>query len=1121
MSKYFFFLFFVALNVFAQNSSLDVISNSKENSHISFNTGNVEFIKTENRGELFTEIHVDGFSKSYDIGNPDLPVFSKLIEIPPSGDVFISIINKSETYIDLIDTGFLDKLMPAQRSISKSEDPSKVDFNYNEKVYSKNDFYQNELISVERLGVMRGRTIARIKISPFAYNPMSNTLKVIDDLEFKVEYSSNIPSINSAYYSTVYSTNFSKLINADIHSKNDFTSSPIRMIILSDPMFEEELQEFIAWKTRLGFDIIEAYKGDDGVGNTKESMKAFVQSYYDNATAEEPAPTYLLIVGDHEQIPSFQMGNGNWGGHTSDMVYCEFDGNGDYFPEMYYGRFSASSVNQLIPQIEKTLEYEQYTMPDPSYLNEVLMVAGVDQSMASTYGNGQINYGTDYYFNSDHGLTSHTFLYPESGSSSSEQEIIDHISKGVGYGNYTAHCSPEGWAEPAFLVNDVSDLANQNQYGLLIGNCCNSNEFAGVTCLGEALLRTPNKGAVGYIGATNSTYWDEDFYWSVGNGAIQVNPTYEETSQGVYDCSFHENNEDEETWSITQGQILHAGNLAVSESNADDEYYWEIYMLMGDPTVLTYYGVPSLLSINHPEVLPLGSNSVDISAEQHTYVAINQGGVLLDASYTDEFGNVTLNFDPIDSMIPLEILASKQNKQVYIQDVNIMSADEPFVIFSELMINGISGNSQINAGESFTVDVQLQNFGMVETGDLVMQVSTDNPNVNITSESLSFDGLGASDSLLLTDALSIDLIGPLENQENISLVFTISDTLGNVWESIGSFTVNAPDIEFLSHTIDDEDGNGFIDFNELAVINVTLANVGSLNSLDGIVIASSDFSSLQINQDSIFFSPLNEGSEVVISVPVFLDEMAPNAENYQIYIVATTQDNYTSDYLVNLNTSNCSLGSFEVQVNLTTDGFPDEISWTLMDINENVIGNAPLNSLDEETSYEDIFCVHNNSYLTYEIFDGYGDGLLWGGYEIIVCDQVIASGSNYGDGETISFIAGCDQSLNVGCTDPESSNYDENAIIDDGSCEQLGINEIIGRISIYPNPASDNILINYGEAEVTSIKIVDMTGRELFEMESIQSNNQIKLTNFESGSYFVVFELKSDQTLTKPFIIAK
>ena len=40
-----------------------------------------------------------------------------------------------------------------------------------------------------------------------------------------------------------------------------------------------------------------------------------------------------------------------------------------------------------------------------------LMIAGVDASYASTYGNGQINYGTDNYFNDDHGIYSHTYLY--------------------------------------------------------------------------------------------------------------------------------------------------------------------------------------------------------------------------------------------------------------------------------------------------------------------------------------------------------------------------------------------------------------------------------------------------------------------------------------------------------------------------------------------------------------------------------------------------------------------------------------------------------------------------------------------------------------------------------------
>ena len=64
---------------------------------------------------------------------------------------------------------------------------------------------------------------------------------------------------------------------------------------------------------------------------------------------------------------------------------------------MYYGRFSGVDIEDIEIQVAKTLVYEQYTFPNPSFLDEVVLVAGVDASMAPTYGNGQINYGTDYY----------------------------------------------------------------------------------------------------------------------------------------------------------------------------------------------------------------------------------------------------------------------------------------------------------------------------------------------------------------------------------------------------------------------------------------------------------------------------------------------------------------------------------------------------------------------------------------------------------------------------------------------------------------------------------------------------------------------------------------------------
>ena len=83
-----------------------------------------------------------------------------------------------------------------------------------------------------------------------------------------------------------------------------------------------------------------------------------------------------------------------------------------------------------------------------------------------TYGNGQINYGTNYYFNNDHGIFSHTYLYPASGSSASQ--IKSDVSAGAAYVNYTAHGYEQGWADPSFTNTNANNMTNNVHIRLIV-----------------------------------------------------------------------------------------------------------------------------------------------------------------------------------------------------------------------------------------------------------------------------------------------------------------------------------------------------------------------------------------------------------------------------------------------------------------------------------------------------------------------------------------------------------------------------------------------------------------------------------------------------------------------------
>jgi len=829
-------------STFAVNQSFTVNNSEKSNLNIISSTPNklvftssvgvisVSNVKTDN-GD-YSRITINNFGKSNNPGFPELPVLHKLIEIPVGADVQVRITNYETAEYSLSERGITTQIVPMQPSQPKCG--SLNQFEIDNDIYETNAFYQEELVTVDVIGILRGTNIGRLNISPVKYNPVTNTIKVVKEVEFEIYFEDADMVLTqelkaktrSPYFSGIYN----KLLNNqyDIVSRDNFTQYPISYVIISDRMFQDQLQPFINWKERKGFTVIESYT--DEIGNTTQQIKDYIQGLYNAGTPENPSPSFVLFVGDIAQVPTWNNGDG-----VTDRNYVEY--TGDLFPEIFYGRFSAENTSQLQPYIDKTLMYEQYTMPNPTYLDTIVMVSGVDASYASDWGNGQINYGTINYFNEEHDIFSNTYLYPASGSSSAA--IIQNVSDGVTFGNYTAHCSPNGWADPPFVISDIPGLENQDKYGLLIGNCCSSSEYQTV-CFAEELLRAENKGTVGYIGGSNSTYWDEDYYFGVGVGTISENPPpYEETTLGNYDRSFHDHGEPFGDWFTTMDQVVFAGNLAVSESGSSrQQYYWDIYNLMGDPSLMIYYSNPDENPVTHDPYIMVAATSFSVDCAPYSYVALNRDGVNIVSVLADENGLALLEFPGFTVPGTAELVITAQNFQPHIEDVQIFAPDGPFCIYEAYTLNDDSlgnGNGNAEYGEQVFINLSMVNYGNDDAFDVNVSISSACSDVVIEEGIELYDTIRINEIVTRQNGYLIQLSDAVEDQTNMVFDIIAVDSQDSIWESQFEITAYAPKLTPLDLIVDDSEtgnDNGRLDPGESAIIKFKTANTGHCVAYD-------------------------------------------------------------------------------------------------------------------------------------------------------------------------------------------------------------------------------------------------------------------------------------------------
>lgn len=1117
--------------------------------HSDFNTVSISFksdmIQVENvktTHGYFSQIFMADYQNSTTVGCPQLPMMTKLIEIPLCDSVVATISNAQYDEFDASDLGIIHSIYPVQNSYPKSYRGEKT-FVQNQKVYQTNSFYSEPLVSVQKSGTMRDVTMANISVAPVQYNPVTNRVRVYKSLDVTVTFvNANIPGtyeLKSRYGSPMFKTASAAVINP-MGTRNEFSGAPIKYLIIANGMFADNdyLSQFVNWKKRLGYIVEVAYTSDANVGTTTTSIKNYILTHYNNATAENPAPTFLLLIGDVAQLPSFSCNTLN--SHVSDLYYATWT-SGDNIPDCYYGRFSAQNVSQLIPQIDKTLTYEQYTMEDPSYLGKAVLIAGTDSYWGPRCGDTQIDYIYDNYINTNSTTHNYTTVYKHNYNCTSQAAIIrSEIGAGCGWANYTAHGGEDGWSDPTFSNSQVSAMNNAGKYGVMIGNCCLTGKFNySSDCFAEVLLRTANKGAMAYIGGSEVTYWYEDYYWSIGSRSISGTSisdfvtTYDANNLGANDRIFHTHGENPSDWTSCISAFLQSGNMAVQSSNSDKKlYYWEIYHLFGDPSIRPYMGIPTQMNVSADEVIILGAPTYSVTAAPFAYVALTYNNNVVSAAFADANGNATLN---LPDLIPgeYELAVGAQNKIQYFKTVNVIVPQGAFIVATDVALNA---TSTPDAGTTVNWDLSVKNMGISAANIVYAKMTSETPGVTVLTDSAFIGSLAADATRDLSNAFRTKLSDDFEDKDQAQFTVTVYWGTSTSSKTV-VLPVNAAKFENVNYSITNANNTTTFAPGDMITFTFTDKNTGHATLQQATVDLTCNYTGSPVIETEVHVSALapeqaiNNVFHVQISndvpdhtvIPFYHHRLFNNKHFIDTVFVAigTALENFESGNLSQYNWSNTGSNPWEITNQLPYSGTYCARSKTGLNDRQSSTMQITLPALQAgNITYFRKVSSENN----YDFFKFYIDGtemesksgtLAWSQASFPVAAGTHTYKFEYSKDYSTSNGSDCAWIDNV--VFPGYGTLAPNDTID-GVVGIIDFNIPTANVSVYPNPTSGQLTVNSNEA-IQSIVIYDLSGR-IVEMQNINAETtaHLNVAHLNSGIYFIKTQLTNKQTKTSKFI---
>lgn len=555
--------------------------------------------------------------------------------------------------VETVDSAFVDydcRLAPARRIPEKGTAAEGVVKEGGQNA-SQGGFYPRKVaVAAWRGSVYRGREICNVVVNPVQYDAAANKARAYTKITYRVRFVPKagaramagapatkpviLPADNMLGNITMNGAS-AKAGDMAVKATGVAAGDDTRdYLIISVDKYAEAVDRFAEWKELLGFRVHKVLKGSWN----SDAVKAEVEKAY----AENPALYYLLIVGDHDDVPGQYMehhaDDGDFSVHYTDLYYGCMDGECDETPDIYRGRLSVSSPEEAATVVDKIIGYEKRPPTDAGFYERGVNCADYldnDNGVADDYedrryvqtaeeiraymlGQGkdvERVYSTNYeitpkYWNRNYFSFGEPIpedmLKPAFAWDGNEGDIRRAINSGVFYVLHRDHGLVDCWENPYFSVKHVDMLQNGDLLPVVFCVNCDNGAFQ-ADCLAERFLRKQGGGAVAVIAASDISYSGYNDALACGLfDAIWPEPGLRPKFPGV-------NSLGGETPAPTYelGQILDQAQVRVSEtfgssdpsvsSNEKNDSFCrivtkEIYHCFGDPSMQICTEMPAPFS---------------------------------------------------------------------------------------------------------------------------------------------------------------------------------------------------------------------------------------------------------------------------------------------------------------------------------------------------------------------------------------------------------------------------------------------------------------------------------------------------------------------------------------------